>query len=68
MEPIGSALEYWKQRLLDLPEVRFEKVQSVRRAIGRSSYESEQALESTLQQLSNDIGILCRTDSYIGSA
>lgn len=64
MESIGSALEHWKQRLMELPEVRWQKVRSVRRAIGRDSYESEQALESTLRQLSNDVGVLCRMDSF----
>lgn len=68
MEPIGSALEHWKQRLMDLPEIRLEKVQSVRGAIGRSSYESELAIERTVQQLCNDVGILCRKDAFTGSA
>lgn len=68
IETIGSALEHWKQRLMELPEVRLEKVHAVRAAIEHSSYESEQALESTLQQLSNDVGVLCREGSSTGSA
>jgi len=64
----GPALNQWKQRLRELPEVRVEKVQSVRGAIRSSCYESEQVLESTLQQLSNDVGVLCRKDSFIGSS
>lgn len=63
----GSALSHWKQRLRELPEVRVEKVQSVRGAIRSSCYESEQVLESTLQQLSNEVGVLCRKDSTAGS-
>ena len=68
MDSIGPALSHWKQRLRELPEVRVEKVQSVRGAIRSSCYESEQVLESTLQQLSNDVGVLCRKDSSAGSA
>ena len=63
----GPALSHWKQRLRELPEVRVEKVQSVRGAIRCSCYESEQVLEGTLQQLSNDVGVLCRKDSSAGS-
>ncbi len=62
---IGPILNHWKQQLRELPEVRVEKVQSVRGAIQSSCYESEQVLESTLQQLSNDVGVLCRKDSSI---
>lgn len=68
MDSIGPSLSHWKQRLSELPEVRLEKVQSVRGAIQHSCYESEQVLESTLQQLSNDVGVLCRKDSSAGSA
>ena len=68
MDSIQSALGHWKQRLRELPEVRQEKVQSVRGAIRSSCYESEQVLEGALQQLSNDVGILCRKDSSAGSA
>ncbi len=67
MDSIGPALSHWKQRLRELPEVRVEKVQSVRGAIRSSCYESEQVLESTLQQLSNDLGVLCRRGSSPGS-
>lgn len=68
LDSIGPALSHWKQRLRELPEVRQEKVQSVRGAIQHSCYESEQVLEGTLQQLSNDVGVLCRKDSSIGLA
>ena len=68
MDLIGPALSLWKQRLRELPEVRLEKVQTVRGAIRSSCYESEQVLEGTLQQLSNDVGVLCRKDSSAGSA
>lgn len=66
MDSIGPALNHWKQRLRELPEVRVEKVQTVRGALQQSSYESEQVLESTLRKLSNDIGVLCREDSSAG--
>lgn len=59
----GPALKHWKQRLRELPDVRVEKVQSAKGAIRSSCYESEQVLESTLQQLSNEVGVLCRKDS-----
>ena len=65
---IGPALSHWKQRLRELPDVRVEKVQSVRGAILSSCYESDQVLESTLQRLSNEVGVLCRNDSPAGSA
>lgn len=65
---IESALNHWKQRLRELPEVRVEKVQSVRGAIRSSCYESEQVLENTLQQLSNEVGVLCRKESSTGPA
>ena len=68
LDSIGPALSHWKQRLRELPEVRVEKVQSVRGAIRSSCYESEQVLESTLQQLSNEVGVLCRKDSSAGPA
>ena len=68
MDSNGSALEHWKHRLMELPAVRLEKVRSVRGAISRSSYESEQVLECTLQQLSNDLGVLCREESSTPSA
>jgi len=68
IDSIQSTLSHWKQRLRELPEVREEKVQLVRGAIRSSCYESEHALEGTLQQLSNEVGILCRKDSTAGSA
>jgi len=68
MDSIRSALSHWKQRLRELPEVRQEKVQSLRGAIRSSCYESEQVLEGTLKQLSNDVGVLCRKDPSAGSA
>ena len=67
-DSIEAALAHWKQRLAELPEVRSDKVQSVRGAIQRSSYESEQLLESTVQRLSNDVGVLCRKDPSAGPA
>lgn len=63
MDAIGPALSHWKQRLRELPEVRVEKVQSVRGAIQSGCYESDQMLESTVQRLSNEVGVLCRKDS-----
>ena len=63
VDSIGPALEHWKQRLRELPEMRLDKVQSVRGALEQSSYESEQVLDSTVQRLSNDVGVLCRKDS-----
>ena len=68
MDSISSALEHWKQRLRELPEMRLDKVQSVRGALEQSRYESEQVLESTVQRLSNDVGVLCRKDSSTGPA
>jgi len=62
-DSIQTALCHWKQRLRELPEMRVEKVQSVRGAIRGSCYESDQVLEGTLQQLSNEVGVLCRNDS-----
>ncbi len=64
LEPI---LEHWKQRLLELPAVRVDKVRSVREAIGRGTYESERALECILQELSNELGVFCLEDSKNGS-
>ena len=68
VDSIGPALEHWKQRLRELPEMRLDKVQSVRGALQQSSYESEQVLDSTVRRLSNDVGVLCRKDSSAGSA
>ena len=68
MDSIGPALEHWKQRLHELPEMRLDKVQSVRGALQQSSYENEQVLDSTVRRLSNDVGVLCRKDSSAGSA
>ncbi|MFH1107616.1 MAG: hypothetical protein V1790_00240 [Planctomycetota bacterium] len=68
VDSIGPALEHWKQRLRELPEMRLDKVQSVRGALQQSTYESEQVLDSTVQRLSNDVGVLCRKDSSAGSA
>ena len=68
VDSIGPALEHWKQRLRELPEMRLDKVQSVRGALQQSSYESEQVLDSTVQRLSNDVGVLCRKDTSAGSA
>ncbi len=67
MNSHGGDLDQWRQRLADLPDVRLQKVQSVRGAIERSCYENEQVLETTIHRLSNDVGILCRKDSGPGS-
>ena len=64
MDSIGPTLEQWKQRIRELPEVRLDKVQSVRGALRQSSYESEHVLDSTVQRLSNDVGVLCRKDAF----
>ena len=66
MDSIGPTLEQWKQRLRELPEVRVDKVQSVRGALQQSKYEDEQVLDSTVQRLSNDVGVLCRKDAFAG--
>ena len=68
IDSIQSTLSHWKQRLRELPEVRVEKVQSARGAIRSGCYESERVLDCTLQQLSNELGVLCHGYSASGSA
>ena len=68
MDLIGPTLEQWKQRLRELPEVRADKVQSVRGALQQSKYEDEQVLDSTVRRLSNDVGVLCRKDAFADPA
>lgn len=45
-----------------LPDLRIEKVFEVRRAVLTGRYDSETIIESLLDRMSNDIGVLCRND------
>lgn len=43
-----------------LPDLRIEKVFRVRRALRNGDYERPDVVDSLLDRMSNDIGVLCR--------
>jgi hypothetical protein len=53
---------FWKSRLADLPDLRWDKVASVRRALGRGRYEVASRLDRILPELHNEVGVLCRRE------
>ena len=50
----------WKQRLRDLPDLRWEKVEQARRALQSGVYDRESFLDALSASLANDLGVLCR--------
>jgi hypothetical protein len=46
-----------------LPDLRIEKVFEARRAVRNGLYDSQNLIESLLDRMANDIGVLCRRDS-----
>ncbi len=57
-----AVLAFWKQRIRELPDVRREKVQATRSALQQRAYDAEAILDATIQEMGNDIGVLCRHD------
>ena len=51
-----------RRRLLDLPDLRFEKVLSVRKALRNGTYDSDALVDTLVQRIEDDIGVLCRRD------
>lgn len=55
-----SPVAYWQQRLRDLPDLRWAKVDRARRALESGAYDAEEASDAVLASLANEIGVLCR--------
>jgi hypothetical protein len=55
-------LAQWKTRLADIPDLRLAKIMRLRRAIAANSYDEEMALERMLENIQNELGVLCRVD------
>ena len=60
-----TELEFWKQRLHDIPDLRWDKVVSIRKAIHRDRYDSGQRINGTLAMLGNEVGVLCRRENTV---
>ncbi len=53
-------LRHWHRLFRRLPAVRMDKVLATRDALRRRCYENEEALDTTVRRMSNDVGVLCR--------
>ncbi len=60
-----AELAFWRRRLDEIPELRWDKVVSIRKAIGRDRYDTSQGIEGILAILGNEVGVLCRRDDTL---
>jgi hypothetical protein len=58
-------LEFWKRRLDDIPDLRWDKVVSIRKAICRDRYDTNEGIEGMLAMLGNEVGVLCRRENML---
>lgn len=57
-------LSSWKQRLRDLPDLRWDKVVAIRDALRNQQYEVETRVDHLISLMANDIGVLCRRENW----
>lgn len=65
-DDLDRDLAFWKNRIDDLPDLRWDKVAAVRRALGQGRYEVAPRLDRILPELHNDVGVLCRRETGQG--
>jgi len=58
-----AVLAYWKKRIAELPDIRFDKVCRTRTLLERNSYDTDEVLETTIDRVVDDLGVLCRQAS-----
>lgn len=54
----GEEVRNWLHAVADMPSARTEKVQQIKVALQRCSYENERMLDETIERLSRDLGLL----------
>ncbi|UCG15279.1 MAG: hypothetical protein JSV19_08265 [Phycisphaerales bacterium] len=57
-------LSSWKQRLRDLPDLRWDKVVAIRDALRNRQYEVETRVDRLICLMANEIGVLCRRENW----
>jgi len=67
-DDLDRDLAFWKNRIDDLPDLRWDKVAAVRRALRQGRYEVTPRLDRILPELHNDVGVLCRRETGPGEA
>jgi anti-sigma28 factor (negative regulator of flagellin synthesis) len=56
-------LEAWKERLKDIPDLRWERVLELRAAIDNGEYDVDARVNDLLSRVENDVGVLCRREN-----
>jgi len=56
-------LSSWKQRLRDLPDLRWDKVIAIRDALRNQQYETETRVDHLISLMANEVGVLCRREN-----
>jgi len=54
---IAAQLPRWTQMARTVPAIRIEKVEETRKAMEKNSLETDEALDITLDRLSEDLGL-----------
>jgi len=57
---VASEVKRWTERARSLPDVRWDRVTPVRRALEQDAYETDDMLEAVLVPLASDLGAHCR--------
>ena len=57
-------LSSWKQRLRDLPDLRWDKVIAIRDALRDQQYETETRVDHLISLMANEVGVLCRRENW----
>ena len=57
-------LSSWKQRLRDLPDLRWDKVVAIRNALRNRQYEPETQVDRLVSLVANEVGVLCRREDW----
>ncbi len=65
-DDLDRDLAFWKNRVDDLPDLRWDKVAAVRRALRQGRYGVTPRLDRILPELHNDVGVLCRRETGLG--
>lgn len=53
-------LPWWQRQIEDIPPIRVSKIAEIRWALEHGAYDLETPIDKVLNNLRNDVGVLCR--------
>ena len=57
---VNVQLPRWQRQIEDIPPIRVSKIAEIRWALEHGAYDLETPIDKVLNNLRNDVGVLCR--------